>query len=208
MEPTPRLIRLVHDARNATSTPGGRVVVIGNFDGVHRGHQRVLARAASLPSAEPRPELTVLTFEPHPAAVLGASAPARLTRLSRKVDLLARHGVELVVAQAFDARFAALSPEQFVDVGADLPDVEGRLTDDGEHAAGLDAARDVDRFSGAVVEVYRRARGQQVRDAVAVGRRSGRGQPRGLPGLLTTACPVHSALDDFLARRHACRFPA
>lgn len=112
MERTPRL---VHDARNATPAPQGRVVVIGNFDGVHRGHQTVLARAASLAAGDPHPELTVLTFEPHPAAVLGASAPARLTRLSRKVDLLGRHGVDLVVAQAFDARFAALGPEQFVD---------------------------------------------------------------------------------------------
>ena len=109
MERTPRL---VHDARNATPTPDGRVVVIGNFDGVHRGHQMVLARARGI---APAGELTVLTFEPHPAAVLGASAPARLTRLSRKVELLAHHGVDLVVAQAFDARFAALAPEQFVD---------------------------------------------------------------------------------------------
>jgi len=113
MDRTPRL---VHDARNATSAPSGRVVVIGNFDGVHRGHQTVLARAASFANGgDPRSELTVLTFEPHPAAVLGASAPARLTKLSRKVELLARHGVDLVVAQAFDARFAALGPEQFVD---------------------------------------------------------------------------------------------
>lgn len=113
MDRTPRL---VHDARNATPVPSGRVVVVGNFDGVHRGHQTVLARAASFVNGgDPRPELTVLTFEPHPAAVLGASAPARLTKLSRKVELLARHGVDLVVAQAFDARFAALGPEQFVD---------------------------------------------------------------------------------------------
>jgi len=112
MERTPRL---VHDARNATPAPNGRVVVIGNFDGVHRGHQTVLSRAAALATGTPHPELTVLTFEPHPAAVLGASAPARLTRLSRKVELLSNHGVDLVVAQAFDARFAALGPEQFVD---------------------------------------------------------------------------------------------
>lgn len=107
MDRTPRL---VHDARNAPPAPDGRVVVIGNFDGVHRGHQRVLARAKASDA-----ELSVLTFEPHPAAVLGASAPARLSRLSRKVELLGRHGVDLVVAQSFDARFAALGPEQFVD---------------------------------------------------------------------------------------------
>jgi riboflavin kinase/FMN adenylyltransferase len=115
--PTPRLY---HEARNVPAAgPGGRAVVIGNFDGVHRGHQTVLARAAARVEERarvaPRPELTVLTFEPHPAAVLGASAPPRLTRLARKVELLGRHGVELVVAQRFDARFAGLSPEAFVE---------------------------------------------------------------------------------------------
>lgn len=117
---TERTPRLFHDARNVPpSPPGGRVVVIGNFDGVHRGHQTVLARATNrieaIADQGPRPELTVLTFEPHPAAVLGASAPPRLTRLTRKVELLGRHGVEIVVAQRFDARFAALSPTAFVE---------------------------------------------------------------------------------------------
>lgn len=110
------MTRLVHDARNAPRAAHGRVVVIGNFDGVHRGHQTVLARASARAAASSPPlELSVLTFEPHPAAVLGASAPARLTSLPRKVELLTQNGVELVVAQQFDPRFAALSPEQFVD---------------------------------------------------------------------------------------------
>ena len=107
---------LAHDARTLPPAPHGRAVVIGNFDGVHRGHQRVLERAArNVDASGARLDLVVLTFEPHPAAVLGASAPPRLTRLSRKVELLARAGVDLVVAQRFDAAFAALTPEQFVD---------------------------------------------------------------------------------------------
>jgi len=106
------MVRLVQDATHAPPAPHGRVVVIGNLDGVHRGHQLVLQRARETRDGR---ELTVLTFEPHPAAVLGASAPPRLTRLGRKVELLAREGVELVVAQTFDTRFAALTPEAFVD---------------------------------------------------------------------------------------------
>jgi riboflavin kinase/FMN adenylyltransferase len=107
---------LAHDARSLAAAPNGRAVVIGNFDGVHLGHRRVLERAAKhVDASHARRDLAVLTFEPHPAAVLGASAPPRLTRLSRKVELLARAGVDLVVAQRFDAAFAALTPEQFVD---------------------------------------------------------------------------------------------
>ena len=109
------LPRVVRDARVAAPSPEGRVVVIGNLDGVHRGHARVLDRASER-ATQGGHELAVLTFEPHPAAVLGGSAPQRLTRLSRKVELLARHGVQLVAAQKFDHAFAALSPEEFVDV--------------------------------------------------------------------------------------------
>ncbi len=109
-----KLPRLVRDAENAEGDPRGLVVVIGNFDGVHRGHQQVLARAGTTAAARGL-GLAILTFEPHPAAVLGASAPARLTRLTTKVELLGKLGVDLVVAQQFDHAFAALSPEAFVD---------------------------------------------------------------------------------------------
>lgn len=111
-----RMAALTHDARTTPPSSNGRVVVIGNFDGVHVGHRRVLERAQKDLAADGgRRELAVLTFEPHPAAVLGGSAPPRLTRLSRKVELLGALGVDRIVAQRFDASFAALTPEQFVD---------------------------------------------------------------------------------------------
>lgn len=109
-----KLPRLVRDAEHAEADPRGLVVVIGNFDGVHRGHQQVLARARAT-AAERGLGLAILTFEPHPAAVLGASAPPRLTRLTTKVELVGRLGVDLVVAQHFDDAFAALSPRAFVE---------------------------------------------------------------------------------------------
>lgn len=112
--PTSKPPRVLHEARGLPAHPGGRVVVIGNFDGVHRGHQAVVARAAG-DAARRGAELAVLTFEPHPAAVLGRDPPPRLTRLSRKVELLGGCGVELVVAQRFDPEFAALAPEDFVE---------------------------------------------------------------------------------------------
>jgi riboflavin kinase/FMN adenylyltransferase len=90
-------------------------LTIGNFDGVHRGHraliERVTARARelSVPSC-------VLTFEPHPREFFAPErAPARLTRLRDKLELLAAAGVERTHIARFDARFAALSAERFTD---------------------------------------------------------------------------------------------
>lgn len=88
-------------------------LVVGNFDGVHRGHQAVLreavgaARAASLGTS-------VLTFDPHPAAVVGAGAPPRLTTLERRTELMGELGVDSVFVRTFDVGFAAWLPERFV----------------------------------------------------------------------------------------------
>jgi riboflavin kinase / FMN adenylyltransferase len=94
---------------------GRCALTIGNFDGVHRGHRalvdRVVARALEN-------DLTscVLTFEPHPREFFaGEAAPARITRLRDKLDLLAQAGVERIHVARFDARFAALPPERFVE---------------------------------------------------------------------------------------------
>jgi len=91
------------------------LVVIGNFDGVHRGHQAVLTAVARMASAGSlRPKM--LTFEPHPAAVLGRQAPALLTTLLRKAELVKRAcpGIEVVVRR-FTREFSEQSPEEFVE---------------------------------------------------------------------------------------------
>lgn len=93
----------------------GSLVVIGNFDGVHRGHQALLAmaeREARALGVEP----LLLTFVPHPAIVLGRTPPAVLTTAARKRELVARHAPSVrVVEQRFDLDFAAQSPEEFVE---------------------------------------------------------------------------------------------
>ena len=104
----------------AGSAPGGRAVTIGNFDGVHRGHQAMLALLAS--EARHRGLSTcVMTFEPHPRdffarrAGQAAAAPTRVATLRDKLAELQRCGVDEVVLCRFDARFAAQAPEAFVD---------------------------------------------------------------------------------------------
>jgi riboflavin kinase/FMN adenylyltransferase len=85
--------------------PRPRHVAVGEFDGVHLGHREVIAGAD-----------TVLTFEPHPRAVVAPDAtPKLLTPLQVKADLIAGLGVRELVVIRFDRAFAALSPQEFVD---------------------------------------------------------------------------------------------
>jgi riboflavin kinase/FMN adenylyltransferase len=94
---------------------GPVALTIGNFDGVHNGHQAMLARLAAAARARGL-SATVLTFEPHPREFFAPqSAPTRLTNLREKLELLAAHGVDRVHVQRFSAAFAALSPEAFVE---------------------------------------------------------------------------------------------
>jgi riboflavin kinase/FMN adenylyltransferase len=100
------------------STPPGAtgarasVVSIGNFDGVHRGHQSVLAEATREAHGCDCASY-VLTFDPHPADVIGKGAPPLLMTLERRAELLVRAGAERVFVRRFDHAFAAWSPERF-----------------------------------------------------------------------------------------------
>ncbi len=91
------------------------VLTIGNFDGLHLGHRAMLARLAtkacdlSLPAA-------VMTFEPHPRELFTPDkAPARLTSLREKLELLEACSVDRTYVCRFDRRLAALSADQFID---------------------------------------------------------------------------------------------
>jgi len=95
--------------------PWGGVAALGNFDGVHVGHQALLARAQALAEAL-GVEALALTFEPHPAAVLRPqSLPGLLTPLEEKVRWLESYGVSRVVVARFDRAFASLEPEGFLE---------------------------------------------------------------------------------------------
>src|SRR3954471_3917652 len=94
---------------------GRWAVTIGNFDGVHRGHRTLLARVIAKGS-ELDLGSCVLTFEPHPREFFApAAAPARITRLRDKLELMADTGIARVHVARFDARLAALPAPAFVE---------------------------------------------------------------------------------------------
>jgi len=91
------------------------VVTVGTFDGVHRGHQDVLAQLVQRARASGRPAL-VVTFDPHPLDVVNpAAAPPMLTTRDEKLERLAMAGVDQVVVVPFTPAFAVMEAEAFVD---------------------------------------------------------------------------------------------
>jgi riboflavin kinase / FMN adenylyltransferase len=94
------------------SAPESHVVVIGVFDGVHKGHQGLLTYATSIADGR---EVIALTFDPHPTAIFAPDrAPTMLTTLSDRVELLKIHGADRVAVLKFTSSFAQMSPEDFV----------------------------------------------------------------------------------------------
>lgn len=158
------------------------VLTIGNFDGLHRGHQALLralvahARRVSLPAA-------VMTFEPHPREFFAPeAAPARLTSLREKLALLEGAGIDQAYVCRFDARLAAVSPQEFIDrylvrglsvrhllIGDDFRFGARRVGD----FAMLKAAGETHRFSVEAMETVdvegKRASSSAIREALADG---------------------------------------
>ena len=89
--------------------PRPRAVALGTFDGVHRGHRRVLDAAVAAGQAP-----TVVTFDPHPRVALGYGVEL-LTSLERRLELLAEAGIDEALMVEFDLELAQLGPEQFVE---------------------------------------------------------------------------------------------
>ncbi len=88
------------------------LVVIGVFDGVHKGHQEILSRAKELANGE---KIIALTFDPHPTTVFAPErAPSLLTTLIDRIELLKIHNADQVAVMKFTKEFAAISPEDFV----------------------------------------------------------------------------------------------
>jgi riboflavin kinase/FMN adenylyltransferase len=107
-----QVLRSLEEVRRR-GTLRGCAVAIGNFDGVHLGHQRLLAVARERAAARGAPA-AALTFEPHPVRALRpAFAPPILTPLPRKLELLAAAGMDAAVVQPFDLAYAQTPAADF-----------------------------------------------------------------------------------------------
>ena len=163
-------------------------LTIGNFDGVHRGHQAMLALLGG-EAAQRGVPTCALTFEPHPRDYFAAVqnkpdlAPARIGTLRDKLTELARYGVQQAVVLPFDARLANQSPQEFIEqVLVDGLGAKYVLVGDdfrfGKQRAGdyalLDAAGEAQGFDVARMNSYEvhglRVSSSAVRDALGQGR--------------------------------------
>ncbi|KGT88413.1 FMN adenylyltransferase [Erwinia typographi] len=107
-------MKFIRGIYNLREQHRGCVLTIGNFDGVHRGHQALLARLCEEGRQRNLP-VVVMIFEPQPIELFaGDKAPVRLTRLRDKVRYLSEAGVDAVLCVRFDRRFAALTAQSFV----------------------------------------------------------------------------------------------
>lgn len=108
-------MRLVHGSDAVPPDAKGAVLALGNFDGVHRGHQALIGRAIADAKRSGRPS-GVLLFEPHPRAFFQPDAPHfRLTPLDEKLAVLEGLGLDVAIVLPFDAKLAALDAGRFIE---------------------------------------------------------------------------------------------
>ena len=179
---------------------GPSVVVIGNFDGVHLGHQAVLRQARALADARGL-RCVVLTFDPHPSEVLGRGAPPLLTTLARRIELLRKHGATDVAVEPFTIELSSWSPERFAKelladrLGSRVVVVGNNFRFGNKRAGDFDTLTALGAscgFEALAAEIAGDAEGPfsstRVRDAVAVGdvERAARilGRPHALSGVV------------------------
>jgi len=106
--------RVIHGLESLPAEARGGVLTIGNFDGVHVGHQRIIAACRKLADADALP-VTAMTFEPPPDLVVRPQdAPRRLTPPDQKAVLLRRAGADWVLFVPADWQLLAMAPEEFI----------------------------------------------------------------------------------------------
>lgn len=107
-------MQIIRDLNALPKLPNGSAVTIGNFDGVHIAHQRLLRRVVQT-ARTLRAAAVALTFEPHPARILAPErAPKALTALAQKAKRIEQQGADVLVVLRFTQELAHLSPAAFV----------------------------------------------------------------------------------------------
>jgi riboflavin kinase/FMN adenylyltransferase len=107
-------MHVIRDPLRATDLPRGGVGTIGNFDGVHLGHRKILETVVARAREIGRPSFAI-TFEPHPMAVLRPDhAPRRVQTLRQKEEVIAAIGIESLLVIPFTRDFSLTEPEEFV----------------------------------------------------------------------------------------------
>ncbi len=108
-------MHVVHGIETVPPEARGAVLALGNFDGVHRGHQVIIGRAVADAKRAGRPSGVVL-FEPHPRVFFQPDAPHfRLTPLDEKLAVLDGLGLDIAIVLPFDAALASLDAERFIE---------------------------------------------------------------------------------------------
>ncbi|MDD9891998.1 MAG: bifunctional riboflavin kinase/FAD synthetase [Gammaproteobacteria bacterium] len=108
-------MKIIRGYHNTPETAQGCVVTLGNYDGVHKGHQAVLARLAEK-AKDLNVPLVVMCFEPTPREFFDQdNAPSRLSNFREKAQLLAQLGVDYMLVQRFSKAFSALSADEFIE---------------------------------------------------------------------------------------------
>jgi riboflavin kinase/FMN adenylyltransferase len=108
-------LKVLHDWRGLAPGDRGAAVAFGNFDGVHRGHQQVIAQAARAAGQLGAP-LGVVSFEPHPRTIFQPDAPSfRLMKVDQQIRALTALGVDVFYILPFDAEMAAMTDREFAE---------------------------------------------------------------------------------------------
>jgi riboflavin kinase / FMN adenylyltransferase len=106
-------MELIENLNQITTPFKNAVITIGNFDGVHKGHQalfnHVIEKAKALDGTS-----IAMTFEPHPLRALGISLPPLITRRDQKIELISKTGIDKILCLPFSKEFAAVTAHDFI----------------------------------------------------------------------------------------------
>ena len=108
-------MELIENLDQINSPFKNAVITIGNFDGVHKGHQALLHQVMEK-ADEINGTSIAITFEPHPLRALGISSPPLITRHDQKTELIEKSGIDVLICIPFDKAFASITAHDFIEI--------------------------------------------------------------------------------------------